>query len=238
VFLAGRRCGNPVGAEPCAFLPKCTRGRVFCRRAFPSCGRRPGLWRPARGPACRLVRQGQAWVGRGGLRAHEPKITATLVAVWTADQKEPWVLVTDLVPRRVGIAWYALRMAIELGFRLLKSLGWQWQHTRRCDPPLRQAQEPRTPLADPGGGHPMDAGLRHLRRSGRENRPAARVPAHATARRRQTTPATPRQHLSPRPRSLLPMPRPRPPLAMLWLTPDPWPQPPANPQITCHDAPP
>jgi hypothetical protein len=87
-----------------------------------------------RGPACRLVRQGQAWVGRGGLRAHEPKLTVTLIAVWTLDQKEPWVLVTDLTPERVGIAWYALRMSIELGFRLLNSLGWQWQHTRRRDP--------------------------------------------------------------------------------------------------------
>lgn len=31
-------------------------------------------------------------------------------------------------------SWYGLRMWVELGFRALKSLGWQWQRTRRTDP--------------------------------------------------------------------------------------------------------
>jgi hypothetical protein len=42
--------------------------------------------------------------------------------------------VTDLPPARVGVSWYALRMWVELGFRALKAVGWQWQHTRRTDP--------------------------------------------------------------------------------------------------------
>ena len=32
------------------------------------------------------------------------------------------------------MSWYALRFWTELGFRAVKSLGWQWQKTRRTDP--------------------------------------------------------------------------------------------------------
>lgn len=87
-------------------------------------------------PARELVRPGEAWVGRGRLGApHKGRQrTVTLVAVWTAVQREPWAVVTDLPPARVGVSWYALRMWVELGFRALKGVGWQWQHTRRTDP--------------------------------------------------------------------------------------------------------
>src|SRR4051812_45457801 len=86
-------------------------------------------------PAGTLVRPGEAWVGRG--RLGRPKgrgLTVTLVAAWTAAQEEPWVVVTDLPPDRVGVGWYALRAWVELGFRALKGLGWQWQRSRRTDP--------------------------------------------------------------------------------------------------------
>ncbi|HEX3312039.1 MAG TPA: transposase [Streptosporangiaceae bacterium] len=86
-----------------------------------------------RRPAGALVRPGEAWVGRG--RLGRPKgrgLTVTLVAVWTAAQEEPWVVVTDLPPDRVGVSWYALRAWVELGFRALKGVGWQWQ--RRAGP--------------------------------------------------------------------------------------------------------
>ena len=36
--------------------------------------------------------------------------------------------------RKSGVSWYALRFWIELGFKALKSLGWQWRKTRRTDP--------------------------------------------------------------------------------------------------------
>jgi hypothetical protein len=88
-----------------------------------------------RRPAGTLVRPGEAWVGRGGLGwLKSRRLTVTLVAVWTAAQEEPWVVVTDLPPDRVGVSWYALRMWVELGFRALKGLGWQWQRSRRTDP--------------------------------------------------------------------------------------------------------
>jgi hypothetical protein len=176
-----------------------------------------------RGPACRLLRQGQAWVGRGGLRAPEPKLTVTLIAVWTPDQKAPWVLVTDLAPERVGIAWYALRMSIERGFRRLKSVGWQGQQIRCRDPR-------RAPLADPGGGHVVDAGLRHPCRGGRGDRPAARACAgrrHAAATGRAGHASSASFAVASRGRLW----------RCLWLIPDPWPQPPDNLQIIRRGAP-
>lgn len=81
-----------------------------------------------------LVAPGQAWVGRGKLGSPKRRrIAVTLIAVWTREQRDPWVVVTDLPPARVGISWYALRMWIELGFRALKSMGWQWERTRRTN---------------------------------------------------------------------------------------------------------
>ncbi|PZS06912.1 MAG: hypothetical protein DLM70_04255, partial [Chloroflexi bacterium] len=54
--------------------------------------------------------------------------------VWVEGQQNPWLLFTDLRPRAVGIAWYGLRMWIEMGFKVLKGLGWHWDKTRRTDP--------------------------------------------------------------------------------------------------------
>jgi hypothetical protein len=87
------------------------------------------------GAARCLVRPGEAWVGRGRLGTpRKRRLAVTLIAVWGQRQKEPWVVVTDLAPAQVGVGWYALRVWVELGFRVLKSLGWQWQRTRRRDP--------------------------------------------------------------------------------------------------------
>lgn len=76
---------------------------------------------------------GYAWVGRGMAFCHR-KIRGTLILVWEEDHQDPWVVLTDLLPDRVGIVWYGLRIWIELGFRALKGIGWQWQRTRRTDP--------------------------------------------------------------------------------------------------------
>lgn len=78
---------------------------------------------------------GHAWVGRGVAFKHRPvRRAGTLVVVWGAEQAQPWIVLTDLAPQRVGVVWYGLRMWVELGFRALKSLGWQWQRTRRTEP--------------------------------------------------------------------------------------------------------
>lgn len=87
-------------------------------------------------PARSLVaRPGNAWVGRAVVyKQARSQVRATLLVVWDVGQQEVWVLLTDLRPRQVGLAWYGLRMWVELGFRALKGLGWQWQRSRRTDP--------------------------------------------------------------------------------------------------------
>jgi len=77
---------------------------------------------------------GHAWVGAGCAFTGARRQAGTLVVVWAADQAAPWVLLTDLAPAEVGVCWYGLRVWIELGFRALKGVGWQWQPTRRSDP--------------------------------------------------------------------------------------------------------
>lgn len=78
---------------------------------------------------------GHAWVGGGTIFKHRPaRRTGTLIVVWDAGQAEPWILFTDLAPDQVGVAWYGARIWVEQGFRVLKSLGWQWERTRRTDP--------------------------------------------------------------------------------------------------------
>lgn len=90
-------------------------------------GRQPA-WRLVPGPGC-------VWVGCALLFADPARqCRATVVVVWDDGQREPWVLVTDLSPEKVGVCWYGLRVWIELGFRALKGVGWQWQRTRRLDP--------------------------------------------------------------------------------------------------------
>jgi hypothetical protein len=78
---------------------------------------------------------GHAWVGEGVAFKHAGvRRPGTLLVVWDEDQAEPWLVLTDLAPEAVGVAWYGLRTWVELGFRALKRLGWQWQRTRRSDP--------------------------------------------------------------------------------------------------------
>lgn len=78
---------------------------------------------------------GTAWIGQGRLAVRKSRQRqVTLIVVWVTGQPEPWVLITNLAPAEVGVSWYALRVWTELGFRALKGVGWQWEHTRRVDP--------------------------------------------------------------------------------------------------------
>jgi hypothetical protein len=82
-----------------------------------------------------LVQPGQGWVGRARLGTPKKRqLSVTVIAIWTAEQKDPWIVVSDLPPARVGVSWYGLRMWVELGFRALKGIGWKWEHTRRREP--------------------------------------------------------------------------------------------------------
>lgn len=95
---------------------------------------RPAGRKNAVRPADLVAKEGQAWVGQAEVFGEEARQVGTLVIVWGEGHKERWVLLTDLLPREVVTSWYGLRMWIELGFRALKSLGWQWQQTRRDEP--------------------------------------------------------------------------------------------------------
>ena len=78
---------------------------------------------------------GQMWVGTGTAFANKRKQRrATLMASWAEGQDDPWVLLTDLPPDEADPSWYSMRFWIEEGFRDIKSMGWQWQRTRRTDP--------------------------------------------------------------------------------------------------------
>ncbi len=87
-------------------------------------------------PARHLVPgPGHAYVGFGtAFRRPSIRRRGTMIVVWDRGQEEPWVVMTDLAPSEAGVCWYMLRFWIELGFRMQKSFGWQWQNTRRVDP--------------------------------------------------------------------------------------------------------
>ena len=87
-------------------------------------------------PAQHFVsRPDTAWIGQGtAFSTPKAKRRCTLLVVWYAGQEEPWIILTDLAPDKVGPSWYALRFWIELGFKAIKSLGWKWDKTRRTDP--------------------------------------------------------------------------------------------------------
>ena len=54
--------------------------------------------------------------------------------IWVEGHDDPWVILTDLEPAAAGASWREMRFWIETGFNALKSVGWQWQKTRRTDP--------------------------------------------------------------------------------------------------------
>jgi hypothetical protein len=99
----------------------------------------PGItFRPAGGERRKVSEwlrgPGHALLAKGVAFGDRKRLPATLIAVWEAGEKEPWVLLTDLPPERSLLRAYGLRYWIEAGFRSLKGMGWQWQRTRRRDP--------------------------------------------------------------------------------------------------------
>lgn len=101
--------------------------------------RRDTVFQPLTGhrlPATNLIPgPGYAWVGAGtAFAAKKSQRFGTLIVLWDEGQAEPWVVLTDFAVQKVDVSWYGLRVWIELGFRALKGVGWQWQRTRRTEP--------------------------------------------------------------------------------------------------------
>lgn len=174
---------------------------------------------------------GHGWVG-AGMAFKKPAVRrrGVLVAVWEDDQAEPWILLTDLPPESIGVCWYGLRVWIELGFRALKGVGWQWEHTRRTDP-VRVARHwlvlaVAMVWVMAYGTRVEDAELRGL------------PPAYLHTPPQRLTTRGPRrisvfqQGMGHMLRQLL---KGR-PWRRLWLAPEPWPGPPPHLQVTYHQS--
>ena len=174
-----------------------------------------------------------AWIGRGtAFGAPTAQRRCTLLVVWYAEQEEPWIILTDLAPDRVGPSWYALRFWIELGFKALKSLGWKW---KRLAAPIRSASPAigwvpsvatllalaygaRTcPVLDMGVGDAQD---RSIAASNLRTPPKALAPNHRAPRSRPARTVSVIRHGIDWLRCLLLKGR---LWSRIWLLPEPWP---------------
>lgn len=80
-----------------------------------------------------LPKPGAVWQGQVTCFQNHP-LTCTLLATWGPSCKEPWLILTDLLPEQASAAWYGMRSWIEDGFKDLKRDGWLWHKTRMTDP--------------------------------------------------------------------------------------------------------
>lgn len=94
----------------------------------------PAGWRRGSGLKAFARAVGRRWAGAGVAYPTGAALPCTLLACWEAGHAEPWLLLTDLPAAAANPAWYAWRMWIEHGFKVVKSGCWQWQHTRMTDP--------------------------------------------------------------------------------------------------------
>lgn len=78
-------------------------------------------------------RHGVDWSGQVVI-FKQRSLDCTLLVRWEAGYKDPWLILTDLLPDQATIAWYGCRSWIECGFRQTKRAGWQWHQTRMTDP--------------------------------------------------------------------------------------------------------
>jgi hypothetical protein len=78
-----------------------------------------------------LVSQvGMRWRGEGTAFASPGcQLPCTLVAWWGGGHREPWFVLTDLLPEGCDAVWYGLRSWCEQAFKCTKRGGWQWQQT-------------------------------------------------------------------------------------------------------------
>jgi hypothetical protein len=86
-----------------------------------------------------LQRPGQRFAMAGQAYKGEP-LPCTLLACWEQGHAEPWLLLTDLPPSAGNPCWYAWRAWIEQGFKVAKSGGLNWQHTRMTRPDRAERQ--------------------------------------------------------------------------------------------------
>ena len=183
-----------------------------------------------------------AWMGPGtAFSSSKSKRRCTLLVVWYAEQEEPWIILTDLAPDKVGPSWYALRFWIELGFKAcprprpgaLKSLGWKWDKTRRTDPARVSRHwlvlSVATLLALAYGTRVEDAQDRSIAPGNLRAPPKALAPNHRDPRSRPARTVSVIRHGIDWLRRLLLKGR---LWSRVWLLPEPWPEPKPNLEVT------
>jgi hypothetical protein len=94
---------------------------------------KPHTWRKGYAMKNFAAAAGRRWAGEGVAYPSGQKLPCTLLACWEAGHDEAWLILTDLPAAAANPAWYAFRMWIEHGFKVIKSGCWQWQHTRMED---------------------------------------------------------------------------------------------------------
>ena len=186
-----------------------------------------------------LSRPDTAWIGQGtAFSTAKAKRQCTLLVVWYVEQEEPWIILTDLAPDRVGPSWYALRFWIELGFKALKSLGWKWDKTQRTDPTRVSRHwlvlSVATLLALAYGTRVEDANDCGIAPGNLRAPPKALAPNHRDSRSRPARTVSVFRHGINWLRRLMLKGR---LWLRVWLLPEPWPQPKPDLEITCHSPP-
>lgn len=191
------------------------------------------LGRPRQHARALIPGPGHAWVGQATVFRDPPKRQqGTLVVVWDTGHPEPWIVLSDLAPDQIGVAWYGMRVWVELGFRALKRIGWQWERTQRTDPHRVACHWLVLAVATVWT---LSSGTRD-----EDAERLGRAPANLRVCPRQRPAARPRTvSIFTRGLQLL-----RWQLLRLrrlwtgrWLWPDPWPDPPPGLQITIHQVP-
>ena len=183
-----------------------------------------------------VSRPDTAWIGRGvAFNSSKAKRRCTLLAVWYAEQKEPWIILADPPPEDAGPGWYALRFWIELGFKAVKSVGWKWDKTRRTDPARVSRHwlvlSVATLLALAYGTRVEDANDRGVAPSNLRSPPKTPSPRRRDPWGRPARTVSVFRHGADWLRRLLFQGR---LWRRVWLLPEPWPQPKPNLEITRH----
>ena len=115
--------------------------------AIVGCGWHPFLRINAQGQfrplACHHFRPLKRAARQGGLvrrwavlcfKTPAAQLRCTLLAHWSTEHIDPWLIVTDLAPHQAEAAWYGMRSWIEASFKYSKRGGWHWEQTKMTDP--------------------------------------------------------------------------------------------------------
>jgi hypothetical protein len=82
-----------------------------------------------------VSRVGQRWAGSVTCFATPARqLACPLLARWDAGYRDPWLILTDLPPTTVDVAWYALRAWIECGCKDRQRGGWHGAQTKMLAP--------------------------------------------------------------------------------------------------------